>query len=228
MRRVLLFALVLASSAAAAAQERPARVLPELDGPVLSSLVANHAQEIERCASVTETDTYVATVRARVSPGAPPSTLFGARIEVEVSSRPPNRAFERCVARSLREALRRATYAVQRTVTADHTFRIAERPEPSIDRPPPYDPREAHRLLAANEIVLQRCLGVAGVPERATLRVSVRPDGRLVLTSADVPAGAAPSALGCLASQIASLRVNGRPARSTTIVYALSVQSRAF
>lgn len=229
MRRTLLFAVSLVIASPASAQDRPARALPELDRGALSSLVLGQQGAIERCASRTDASAYVATVRARVSPGALPATLYGARIAVRVVSRPRDHAFEGCVRRTLRDALRHATYAVGRAVSARHTFQIAERPAPPIDRPPPpFDEREVQRALALRRAALQSCLEVAGIPESITLRVAVRPDGRLVLTSADVPPGAARGALGCLASRVSRLRVAGRPARTMTVVHRLGVRSRAW
>jgi|SRR5690606_38550148 len=226
MRCTLTLALALAIASPLEAQNRPARVLPELDPGALSSLVLAREHTIERCASRTDASAYVATVRARVSPGPAPSTLYGARIAIDVVSRPRDPAFEACVRRAIEDSLRRATYAVGRTVTARHTFQIAERSDP-IDRPPPpFDEREAQRVLAAQRGALQQCLSLAGIPERVTLRVAVRPDGRLVLTSADLPPGAASRALGCLASRVSRLRVAGRPARTVAIVHTLPVANR--
>jgi hypothetical protein len=228
MRRTLLFALSFAITLPAAAQEyRPAHALPELDRGSLSSIVLGQERSIEGCASRTDASTYVATVHARVSPGAAPSTLYGARIAIVVVSRPRDHEFEGCVRRSIADALRHSTYAVGRSVSARHTFQIAERRDPPIDRPPPpFDQREVQRVLASHHHGLQQCLELAGVPEQLTLRVAVRPDGSLVLTSADVPTGSASRALSCLANQVSRLRVSGRPARTVAVVHTLGVQSR--
>lgn len=229
MRPTLLLFLSMLIAAPAAAQSRPSEVVPELDSGTLSSLLLGQESTVERCASRTDAGAYVAVVRARVSPGAAPSTLYNARIAVEVVSRPRAYAFEVCVRRAVRDALRHTPYAVGRLARAHHTFQIAERPQPPIDHPPPaYDEREVQRVLASYRAPLQRCLEMAGVPEQVTLRVAVRPDGRLVLTSADVPTGAAQSALGCLSSRVSNLRINGRPARTVTVVHRLNVQSHAY
>jgi len=232
MRRTLLFALSLVIAAPAAAQPReyrPAQALPELDGGSLSSIVLGQERSIEGCASRTDAAAYVATVSARVSPGAAPSTLYGARIAIDVVSRPRDHEFERCVRRTIADALRHSTYAVGRSVSARHTFQIAERRAPPIERPaPPFDEREVQRVLASQRHTLQQCLELAGVPEQLTLRVAVRPDGSLVLTSADVPTGSASRALGCLSTRVSRLRVSGRPARTVAVVHTLGVQSRAW
>lgn len=225
-------ALVLLSSIIASpaiAQERPARVVPELDSGLLSALLDGAEGQIDRCASRTDAGAYVATVRARVSPGPAPSTLYGARIAVTVVSRPRDSAFESCVRGAVRDALRHAPYAVPRSVRAEETFRIAERPTPPIDRPPPpFDQGEVHRALSGSAWSLRQCIELAGVPEEITLRVSVRPDGRLVLTSADLPPGAARSALSCLSSRVGSLRVSGHPARTVSVVHRLPLASHAW
>ncbi len=222
---LLLFLLV----APASAQYRPAQVLPELTSGTLTSLLDGAEADIERCASRTDAGAYVATVRAHVSPGAAPSTLYGARIGVDVVSRPRDSAFEACVRRAVRDALRHAPYAVPRSVRAQRTFQIAERPTPPIARPaPPFEEREVHQALASRAWTLQQCLEIAGVPEQVTLRVAVRPDGRLVLTSADVPPGAARGAIGCLAARVSSVRVSGRPARTVDVVHRLAVRDHAW
>ncbi len=229
MRPTLLLTLSLLAAAPAAAQYRPSDVVPEIDSSVLSSLLLGQQGTIERCASRTDAGAYVAVVRARVSPGPAPSTLFNAQIAVDVVSRPRDHGFEGCVRRAIRDALRHTPYAVGRTTRAHHTFQIAERPPPPIERPAqPYDEREVQRVLSAYRGSFQQCLEMAGVPEQVTLRVAVRPDGRLVLTSADVPSGAARGSLGCLSSRVSSLRVNGRPARTVTVVHRLGVQARAY
>ena len=171
----------------------------------------------------------MAVVRARVAPGSAPATLYRARIGVDVVSRPRDGAFEGCVRRAVRDALRHAPYAVSRTVRAARTFQVGEQPTPPIDRPaPPYDERDVHRMLTIQASALAQCLELAGVPEAVTLRVAVRPDGRLALTSADLPPGAARDALGCLSSRIGRMRVRGRPERTVTIVHRLPVQARAW
>jgi hypothetical protein len=229
MRLASALALASVLLAAPAAAQRHVDVVPELEEGTLSSLLLGQQGAIERCAARTRTSGYVATVRARVTPGPPPSTLYGARIGVAVTSRPRDGAFEGCVTRALRDTLRQAPYAVTRAVSAQHTFQIAERPLPPVERPPPpFDASEVRRTLASYQAPLQQCLGVAGVPEQVTLRVAVRPDGQLVLTSADLPPGVAASALGCLSSRVSSLRIQGRPSRTTTVVHTLGVRSHAY
>ncbi|HEY8429587.1 MAG TPA: hypothetical protein VIL20_14485 [Sandaracinaceae bacterium] len=226
MRSTLLLALLCLTAPAAA--QRPSQLVPELDSGLLSSLLLGRQAAVERCASRTDTRAYVAAVHARVSPGRAPSTLYDARIAVEVISRPRDHAFEACVRGAVRDALRHAPYAVSAASHARHTFRIAERQAP-IERPAPaYSEHEVRRVLGAYSSSLQQCLEIAGVPEQVTLRVAVRPDGRLVLTSADLPPGASSRALGCLASRVSAMRVEGRPARTVTVVHTLGVRSRAY
>lgn len=201
--------------------------VPELDAPTLASFLLGRWGEVERCAARTETSSYVMTVAARIDPGPPPSTLHGARIALDVRGRPRDGALEACVRRSLLDALRRAPYAVPRAVQARQTSRITERPLPPLERPPPpYAASEVTRLLEAAETGLQSCLGLAGLPESSMLRVAVRPDGRLTLTSADLPPGASPGALACLASRVAALRVQSRPSRTQRVVHRLRVRDR--
>ncbi len=229
MRRTLILALSLVSSLPAAAQERPVSALPELTDDDLSSLLLDEESSIERCATRTDAGAYVASVSARIVPGAAPSTLYHAGIAVSVTSRPRDPEFEGCVRRVVRDALRHASYAVPRAVRAQHTFQITERPTPPPPQPtPPFSESEVQRVLSSQRGTFQRCIELAGVPEQITLRVSVRPDGRLVLTSADLPPGASSHALGCLASQVSYLRVSGRPGRSVTVVHRLGVQSRGY
>lgn len=229
MRRALFLLLLASSTAPVHAQDRPAELVPELTNGMLSALLENAQNDIERCASRTDAGAYVATVRAHVSPGPAPATLYGARIGVSVVSRPRDSAFESCVQRAVRDALRHEPYAVPRSVRAQHTFQIAERPTPPIDRPPPpFDEREVHQALSARSWALQQCLELAGVPEEVTLRVMVRPDGRLELTSADVPPGAGARALSCLHSRIESVHVSGRPTRAVTVVHRVAVRARAY
>jgi hypothetical protein len=229
-REAFWIAMMLAVPCAASAQHRPVSEVPEIDEYALSSLIVGQQRAIERCASRTDASSYVATVEARITAGAAPSTLFNARIAISVSSRPQDGEFEECVRSELRDTLRHARYAVgRRAVRARHTFQIAERPASPIETPaPPYSESEVRGVLRASSGSLQQCLEMAGVPERVTLRVSVRPDGRLVLMSADVPPGSSQGALGCLSSRVSSLRVSGRPGRTVTIVHELSVRNAAW
>jgi hypothetical protein len=229
MRSTLLLAWMLTLAAPAAAQHRPVRPVPDLTDGALASLLLSQRSGIERCAARSDASSYVANVQARVSPGSAPATLYHARIAVSVTSRPRDPRFEGCVRRMVRDALREAPYAVGRSVRASQTFQIAERHPPPLERPPaPYDPSEVQRLLTAHGASLQQCLGIAGIPERLTLRVSVRPDGRLVLTSADLPPGVSQRALGCLSSRISGLRVNGRPARAVNVTHRLAIRARGW
>jgi hypothetical protein len=224
-RTAIALALVLSAPAAA---QRPVHEVDELDDYTLSSLITDQGR-VEQCANRTDTSAYVATVSARVSAGPTPSTLYNARVQVSVVSRPRDTSFERCVRSALVDALRHEEYAVGSAARARHTFQIAERPERPVDeRPPPYSEGEVRQVLSASGHSLQSCLEMGGVPERVALRVSVRPDGRLVLMSADVPPGASSGALGCLASRVSSMRVSGRPARTVSLVYELGVRRRAF
>jgi hypothetical protein len=220
---------LLLTFAAPAAAQRSTQVVPNLTSDDLSGILENQEDAIGRCASRTDASAYVASVHTRVSPGPAPSTLFHAAISVSVISRPRDSRFEGCVRRVVLDALRNESYAVPRSVRASHTYQIAERPTPPIDRPsPPFAESEVQRVLASYRGMLQQCLELAGVPEQVTLRVAVRPDGRLVLTSADVPSGSSSNALGCLSSRVSRLRVEGRPSRTVTVVHRLGVQSRAF
>lgn len=201
----------------------------ELSSSSLSGLLSSQRHQVERCASSRDTDAFVAEVRARVSPGPAPSTMYNAQVSLTVRSRPRDARFERCVSSAIRDALRHSSYAVARSVSARQTLRIADRPEPPPPQPTrPFSESEVQQVLRASRGGFQRCLEMAGVPEQVTLRVAVEADGRLVLTSADLPPGSSPHALGCLARRTSSLRVSGHPARRVTIVHDLGVRSRAF
>lgn len=223
-RTAFLFILVLAAPAAA---QRDVSEVPELESYALSDLITGEQHQIEQCASRTDASAYVATVTARVSAGSAPATLFNAHVSVSVVSRPRDPEFEGCVRRALVDVIRNAEYAVGRSVRARHTFQIAERPERPIDRrPPPYSESEVRQVLSMHSGALQQCIRIAGIPESVTLRVSVRPDGQLVLTSADVPPGASRDALGCLSSRVSSMRVSGRPSRTVSLVYQLGLRGQ--
>ncbi|HJL16256.1 MAG TPA: hypothetical protein RMH99_11405, partial [Sandaracinaceae bacterium LLY-WYZ-13_1] len=83
----------------------------------------------------------------------------------------------------------------------------------------PFARVEVQRVLAAHRHALLRCLERGGVADPITLRVAVRPDGRLVLTSADLPPGVSRHALGCLQRRVSRLSVRGRPERRVTVVH---------
>src|SRR5436190_17721443 len=137
MRTAALMLVLLAAGPAAA--QRTVDEVPEIDDYELSALISAEQGEIESCASRTDASAYVATVRARVSAGAAPATMYNASISVTVASRPRDPEFEGCVRRVLVDALRHASFAVGPSARARHTFQISERPAPPIDqRPPPY------------------------------------------------------------------------------------------
>lgn len=218
--RISVLLLMLAAPASA---QRYVGEVPEIDSYELSALISSEQHRIESCASRTDASAYVATVRAQVSAGAAPSTMYNAHISISVASRPRDPELESCVRRELADALRHASFAVGRAVRARHTFQISERPERPIDeRPPAYSESEVRAVLSASSRSLSQCVDVGG--ETVTLRVSVRPDGRLVLMSADVPSSAHRGALGCLAQRVASLRVSGRPSRTVDLTHQLSVR----
>lgn len=233
MRTSLLLALALTlpslPAALGSAQVRPVNPVSELSHSALASLVRGQQRAVEECARRADTGAYVADVRTTVRPGARPSTLYNAAISVSVRSRPRDGAFEGCVRRAVRDALRHAPYAVGRAARARQTFRVSERPEPVPARPAPrYSEAEARRVLRASNHALTRCLEVAGVPDAATLRVAVEPSGRLVLTNATLPPGASRHSLGCLTRHISRLRVAGRPARRVNLVHTVGVRERAY
>ncbi|MEQ8893327.1 MAG: hypothetical protein RID93_37100 [Sandaracinaceae bacterium] len=210
-----------------ASAQRHADRVPDLHEGVLSQLVLGQQRAVSRCARETDSSAHLAEVRVRVSPGAAPATLYSSPIRVVVRSRGRDGALEACVRRAVHAALRRAPYAVPRTVRARHTFQIEGRPEPPLPRhATPYSEAEIQRALTARGRALQRCLGVAGLPEEATLRVAVEPSGRLVLTSATLPSGADRDALSCLNRVITRIRGRGAPARRETVVHRLGVRKR--
>jgi hypothetical protein len=225
----LTFAVIGMGAAGASAQVRPADRVPELGPGTLSSLLAAQERAIEGCAGRTDTGAYLAEVRATVRAGAPPATLFNSSISVTVRTRPRDGELEGCVRREVRDALQHAPYAVgPRAVSARHTFSIRDRPEPPEEHPaPPFSEAEVRQALDASAATFQRCLEVAGVPDQATLRIAVEADGRLVLTSADIPGGASQNALPCLARQVSRLRVSSRPPRRRMIVHTVALRTSA-
>ncbi|MCC6873881.1 MAG: hypothetical protein IT378_06160 [Sandaracinaceae bacterium] len=222
--------LLLSALAPPASAQRPAGRVPLLTESTLSSLVWRQRGAVGRCASEHEVEAYLLTLSVRVTGRGQLSTLYDAALDVSARSRPRDPDFEGCVTASTREALRAAPYDVgPRTVRARHTFQVGEGPEPALPADArPYSEHEAQSTLRSAQHALQQCLQMAGVPEQVTLRISVRPDGRMVLQSADVPPGASGRALSCLASHVGSLRVEGRPARSATLVHRLPVAQRAW
>jgi len=224
MRLLCLLALLAPATAAA---QRPVDRVPDLHSGALSQLVLAQQHAVSRCARETDSGAHLAEVRVRVRPGPPPATMYDARIHVVVRSRHRDGALEACVGRAVRDALRRAPYAVPRPVSARHTFRIEGRPEPPLPRhAAAYSEAEVRRTLASRTGALQRCLGAAGLPESATLRVAVERTGQLTLIRADLPSGADPGATTCLHRVVSRLRVQGAPGRRVTLVHQVAVRSR--
>lgn len=229
MRRLLLCALVLAGPAHAAAQYRSANPVSELSDGTLQHLVSQQQGSISSCASRTDTGAFLADVRATVSPGPRPSTMFNARIAVSVRSRHRDGEFEACVTRAVRDALRHQGYAVERTVRARRTFQVRERPE--APEPPPavaYSEAEVRRVLSAANGRLAQCLQVAGVADQVSLQITVERTGRMVLTNASIPPGASRDALGCLSRTVGSLSTRGRPGRRVQLSHTVGVRTRAW
>lgn len=227
MRPLAVFALVLAAPVAGHAQDyRPAHPVDELSSGDLDALLGRAQGDVAGCATRTDTSAYLAEVRATVSPGAAPSTLWNARVSVSVRSRPRDHAFESCAVRAIRESLREEAYAVGRTVRARRTFQVQERPDPP--EPPPavaFSEGEARSVLSAASGRLARCVDVAGVPEAVTLYVTVEQTGRMVLVNATLPPGTSPHALGCLSSTVSSLSTRGRPARRVQLTHRVGLRS---
>ena len=227
--RLLAITLVLLAPEVAGAQPRTIDPVSGLSDGTLGSLVSAQQSTVERCARRGDTGAYVADVQASVRPGARPSTLYNARISVSVRSRPRDGDFESCVRRGIVDGLRHQPYAVDDSVRARQTFRIAERPDPPAERPAvPYSANEVSRVLDSSSRGFQQCLEMAGVPETVTLRVAVEPSGRLVLTNANVPAGASRHALGCLTRAVSRLEVQGRPSRRVNVTHSVGVRNRAW
>lgn len=226
------WALAIASMTAGSvsAQYRPTDHVPDLSTSALSRLVSAQHGAVSSCAAGGETGSFLAEVRARVAPGPAPSTMFNARIVVTVRSRPRDHELERCVRRRIEDDLRHQRYAVSgRAMTARHTFRIGERPEPPEERAaPPYSEAEVRRVLRASERSLELCLEVGGIPEGIELRLAVEADGRLTLMNANLPPGVPARALGCLAETVSRLRVQARPRRRVPIMYTLTARSHGW
>jgi hypothetical protein len=220
MHKLLLCSLLLASMASA---QRPVGDVEPLDRGVLADLLWQQHDVVSRCAHDNDVRAYIMTVSVRVSGRGNVSTLWDASIAVNAQSRPRDPDFERCVSGGIREALRNEPYDVgPRSFSARHTFQIGEGPQPSEPHEAAaYREDEVHSALRMNQYAMQQCLEAAGVPEQVTLRVSVRPDGSLVLMSADVPPGAGSRSMGCLASQVSTIRVQGHPSRTVTVVHHL-------
>lgn len=220
MRAFALCVLVSASAAPAAAQYRPATPVSELSEGTLSHLVSRERGTVASCASRTDTGAFVADVWVTVAPGPRPSTMFNARISVSVRSRHRDGELEACVSHAIRDSLHRETYAVGRTVRAQQTFQVRERPDPP--EPPPavdFSEGEARRVLGAASGRLARCVDVAGVPEAVTLYVTVERTGQMTLVNASLPPGTSPHALGCLSRTVGSLSTRGRPARRVQLTH---------
>lgn len=226
----LALAIAALAAGSASAQYRPTDDVPDLSASDLSRLVSAQRGAVSSCAAGEDTGSFLAEVRARVAPGPSPSTLFNARIAVTVRTRPRDHELERCVRRRIEDDLRHQRFAVSgRPLTARHTFRIGERPEPPEERPaPPFSEAEVHGVLRASQRSLERCLEVGGLPEGIELRLAVEPDGRLTLVNANLPPGVPPRALGCLAQTVSRLRIQARPRRRVAITHTLGVRSRGW
>lgn len=228
MRWLVALALVCAPSLTSA-QVRSVDPVRELSSGDLHRLVSRQRGAVSGCASRVDSGAYIADVRALVRPGARPSTLYNARIQVSVRSRPRDGELEACVRAAVQDALRHEAYAVGRPVRAHQTFQVAERREPPEPRPaPPWSMDEARRVLQSASSRLARCLDVAGVPEQVTLHVAVDRTGRFVLQNADIPPGAGRGALACLTRAVGSLRTRGRPGRRVRLTHRVAVRGRAY
>lgn len=229
-RSACLFALLTTLAASPAAAQRWATPVAELNDGVLAGHLRGQRPAIARCAAAEDTGAFLVEVRATVRRGPRPSSMHNARIALSVRSRPRDGAFEACVRRSLRDSLRQLAYAVERPARAHATLRLSERPDPHVERPPPppYREAEVRRALRARDARFARCLEMAGVPERVVLRVAVEADGRLQLTSAEIPPGASRHAQHCLARAVERIRVRGRPARRAELTHTVAVRRRAY
>ena len=228
---VLGAALTLAFSWAgtADAQARPSQPVAELTDGALHGMLSTQRGSVSSCAARVDSDVFVADVRATVRPGSRPSTLYNARIEVSVRSRPRDASLERCVRRAVVDSLRHRGYAISRVVRARRTFRVQERPEPA---PPPqavaYSEREVRNVLQRANPRLSRCLETAGVPERVRLHLVVDRTGRMILQNVNLPPSSSSRALGCLTRTVSGLRTRGRPGRRVQLTHDISVRSRAW
>lgn len=222
-------ALVTLCAASPAAAQRWASPVTEMTPGLLSSQLNQQRPRVARCASSEDSRAYLVELRANVQRGARPSSMHNARIAVNVVSRPRDGAFEACVRRQVRDALRHTAYSVSRRVRANVTFRLNERPTPRPRPPAPsYSQAEVRRVLRYADSRFQRCLGVAGLPERVSLRLAVDADGRFTLMNASVPPGADRGAVQCLSRVANGLRVRGAPPRRVELSHTVAVRGRAY
>lgn len=223
--RACLLALLTLSAAPASAQRGVAPVTPLTHG-ALSQALHQQRAAVSRCASAEDSGAYLVELRASVRPGPRPSSMFNARIAVQVRSRPRDGGFEACVRRGVQNALQDQPYAVERSVSGQVTFRLDERPDRYRPRPPApeYSEAEASQALRRRDPRFAQCIDLAGVPERITMRVAVEADGRLTLLRADVPPGSSTRALECLRRTVEGLRVRGAPARRRELTHTVAVR----
>ncbi|MFK7984630.1 MAG: hypothetical protein AB8I08_01280 [Sandaracinaceae bacterium] len=201
-------------TAIAEAQPRHTESVPVLNPGRLAAQLASSRGAVSSCAGRADTDAFLTEVRATVSPGPAPSTMYNARIRVTVRSRPRDHGLESCVRRVVQDALRHRAEAVRRPVRANHTFRIAGRPPtPRPVARAVYSDRHAHAALSRLTGPLQRCLEQRGVADSITLHVTVDRAGRLSLTNATLPAGSPSRALGCMAGTVSRARLGSAAPR---------------
>jgi hypothetical protein len=147
---------------------------------------------------------------------------------VTVSPRPASEAVRACG--ELEAQRRLANLAVVRTVRATITVRrraAARAPAPPA---PPTDELAfegpVHASLDGDRAGLLQCLATSapGVLGRATLHLTLQPDGTLLLSSASLPTGLpAEPALPCLSRRIEALRFAPAPARPLEIDHTIEL-----
>lgn len=168
------------------------------------------------------------------------SVRVTARIEtsraltVTVTPRPADPGVRACADLAAQRQLANvAGGLIRRTLRGSITVRrrgAAPRPP----APPPHRPSGADAALAGpvqarldqDRGGLLQCLSAAapGVVGRATLRVTLQPDGSLVLSSASLPTGTpAGPALPCLSARIGTLRFAPAPLRPLAIDYTIEL-----
>lgn len=212
-RSLLVAASWLLASAPALAQ-RPVDSVPVLGSSELSMQLASRHDVVSSCAARLDTRAYLTEVRARVAPGRAPSTLFNARIRLTVRSRPRDPELERCVSGHLQQMLRQQVHAVTRTVRARHTFRVGAPPlQPPPRSRPPYSASQVERALDQLRGPLQRCLEQRGLADTVALSIAVDRAGRITLSNAQLPPGAPPRALGCMAATVSRAQLRSEPPR---------------
>ncbi len=124
---------------------------------------------------------------------------------------------------------------IRRTIRGSITVRRRGAIAPRLPRPdhvrPPSGPDAAlagpvHARLDQDRVGLLQCLSAAapGVVGRATLRLTLQPDGSLVLSSASLPTGVpAGPGLPCLSARIGTLRFAPAPARPLAITHTIEL-----